>query len=335
VLKPFPRLTHAEAMARYGTDKPDLRYGLQLANVSDMARDCNFQAFRQVVDQGGVVKGFVAPGCAGYSRRQLEELTEFVKARGAKGLVTMALAGEGALPESLAMEDVRSAVARYFTVGQIREMARRMGARRGDLVLLVAGDVKTVNLSLSQLRMEMARRLKLADRNLLAFAFIVDFPLFEWNEEEKRWDSAHHPFTSPLAEDMPLLEKEPGRVRSQAYDLVCNEYELASGSIRIHNRELQERIFRILGYSPEDTQARFGHMLEAFEYGAPPHGGIAPGIDRLVMILAEEESLREVIAFPKTQNAVDLLFDAPSAPRPAQLRELHLRVVHDDKAEQS
>ena len=329
VLKPFPRLSYAEAMERFGTDKPDLRFGMELAEVTDVAARCGFQVFRQAVERGGIVKGLAAPGCAGYARRQVDELTNLAKSSGAQGLVTFALEGDGVPPEALTQEGVRSPVARSFELEEVRELARRTGAKGGDLILLVAGDAKMVNRSLDVLRREMGRRLALADPDLFALAFIVDFPLFEWNETEGRWDSSHHPFTAPWQEDIPLLDTDPGQVRSHAYDLVCNEYELGSGSIRIHQRSLQEKVFSLLGYSLQDMEERFGHLLEALEYGAPPHGGIAPGIDRLVMVLAGEDNLREVIAFPKTQSAQDLLFGAPSGVSEAQLKDLHLRVVED------
>ncbi|MCS7207886.1 MAG: aspartate--tRNA ligase [Dehalococcoidia bacterium] len=327
--KPFPRLTYAEAMATYGSDKPDLRYGLKLADLTPIAAQSQFEVFRKVIQRGGVVKGFAAPGCADYSRRQLEELTDLAKSKGAQGLVTFALGQRGTSLDALSEEQVRSAVARYFTLDQIKTMARQAGAQPGDLLLVVAGEVATTHAVLSALRQEMATRLGLADPDTIVFAFITQFPLFEWNAEESRWESAHHPFTAPREEDLPFLETDPGRVRSKAYDIVCNGYEIASGSIRIHDRQVQERIFRILGYTPEEAQKRFGHLLEAFEYGAPPHGGIAPGIDRIVMILANEPSLREVIAFPKTQSAQDLLLGAPAEVSERQLRELHLAVLRE------
>ena len=328
-VKPFPRLTYDKAMELYGTEKPDLRFGLEMADISDIARRSQFQVFHSVLSQGGIVKAFSAPGCADYSRRQLEELIDFVKARGAQGLVTVALDGEKAPVDSLTMEQVKSVLARHISLDDVKEMAQRLSAEIGDLLLIAAGPPKIANTALSQLRHEMGRRLGLADPDLLAFAFIVDFPLFEWNDEEQRWEPSHHPFTMPWASDVDLLGTDPGRIKAYCYDLVVNGWELASGSIRIHKRELQERVFAVLGYSKEEVQVMFGHLLNAFEYGAPPHGGIAPGIDRLVMVLSGEESIREVIAFPKTQSAVDPLFEAPSPVTEGQLRELHLKVIDD------
>ena len=329
MIKPFPRLSYDEVMGRYGSDKPDLRFGLELADLSDVFTHSEFAVFRSVLDTGGQVKGFAAPGCATYSRSQLGDLTDFVRARGAKGLVTMALDGEpGDALGELTLDNVRSVVAKFLSADQIIEIAKRLGANRGDLLLIAADKPKIVNAALSGLRSEIAQRLGLIDPNIMAFAFIQDYPLFEQNDEG-HWESMHHPFTSPCSEDMPLLDIDPGRVRARHYDFVCNGSEISSGSIRIHNRELQEKIFGILGYSKEETVERFGHLLEALESGAPPHGGIAPGIDRFLMLLAGEENIREVIAFPKTQSAVDLMLDSPSSVSPEQLQELRLRLVED------
>ncbi len=329
VTKPFPRLSYAEVMERYGNDKPDLRFGLELADLSDIFASTEFSVFRSVIGEGGKVKGFAAPDCANYSRSQLAELTEFVRSYGAKGLLTMALEGEpgGALTD-LTPDNVRSVVAKFLTAGQIVEITKRLGAKMGDLLLIVADKPKIVDVVLSSLRSEIAQRLGLIDPNLLAFAFVQDYPLFELNDAGQ-WEPMHHPFTAPRSEDMALLDTDPGKVGARHYDFVCNGSEISSGSIRIHDREVQEKVFQILGYSREETQERFGHLLEALEYGAPPHGGIAPGIDRFVMILAGEENIREVIAFPKTQSAVDLMLNSPSPVSLEQLRELHLKLSED------
>ncbi|UCC61309.1 MAG: aspartate--tRNA ligase [Dehalococcoidia bacterium] len=329
IIRPFPRLSYTEVMAKYGSDKPDLRYGLEMSDLSDVFTDTEFAVFRSVLNTGGIVKGFAAPGCAQYSRAQLAELTDLVRSRGAKGLVTMALDGEPGDPVTgLTQDDVRSVAAKFMTVDQIVEIANRLGARRGDLLLIVADMPKVADAVLSGLRSEMGQRLGLVDPNLLVFAFIQDYPLFELNDEG-HWEPMHHPFTAPRAEDIGLLDTDPGKVWARHYDFVCNGAEISSGSIRIHNRDLQEKVFRILGYSDAEIQERFGHLLEALECGAPPHGGIAPGIDRFVMLLAGEENIREVIAFPKTQSDVDLMLDSPSPVSADQLRELHLKLIED------
>ena len=321
--KPFPRLAYAEAMRRFGSDKPDLRYGMELADVSDLLAESEFGVFRETLAAGGVVRGICVPGGAVFSRRQIDELTEFVKTVGGKGLISIGLTGEGPV-EELTADDFHSPVHRYLRLEEVRAIAARAGASRGDLIIIVADQEARASQTLDGMRREMARRLNLIDEGFLAFCFITDFPLVEWNEAEERWDAVHHPFTSPKEEDLPLMDSDPGRVRARAYDLVCNGWEIAGGSIRIHRRDVQEKMFSLLRIAPEEAQDRFGHMLEAFEYGAPPHGGIATGLDRTVMLLAGERDIREVIAFPKTKTASDPLFGAPSTVSEAQLKELHI-----------
>jgi len=313
---PFPRFTYQQVMDRYGSDKPDIRFEMLLTDLSDVVRGSAFRVFEEVLAAGGQVKAICAQGCAGYTRRELDELAELAKGWGAKGLVWMAVEEGG----------VRSPVAKFLSPEQTDGLIARLGARPGDLILIVADAAPVVAEALGQLRLVMGRRLGLMDDDVLGFAWITDFPLLEWNEEEGRYEAVHHPFTAALDEDLPLLESEPQRVRAKAYDVVANGYEIGGGSIRIHRRDIQSRMFRAIGIGEEEAQARFGHLLEAFEYGAPPHGGIAPGIDRLVMLLAGEPNIREVMAFPKTQNAVDLMTQAPSEVSPKQLRELHIRL---------
>jgi aspartyl-tRNA synthetase len=327
VNRPFPRLTYAEAMSRYGSDKPDLRYGLELIDVADIVLKSEFQVFQTALSDGGIVKGFAAPGMADLPRRQIDELTDSAKSRGAKGLVTIAFDGDWTDPKELQEDQVRSPVSRFISIELVRELATTLGAKGGDMLLLEGGPSAIVYAALGELRQEVARRQELINQDVLAYAFVVDFPLFAAEQKDGRWDSTHHPFTSPFPEDIPLLATDPSKVTARAYDMVCNSYEMGGGSIRIHNRELQEQIFRLLGHSKEAMEEQFGHLLSALESGAPPHGGIAMGIDRIAMLLAGEDNLREVIAFPKTQGATDLLFEAPSPVGQRQLDDLHLRIV--------
>ncbi len=325
-IKPFPRLSYTEAMERYGTDKPDLRFGMEIGDLSDIAAQSDFSVFRSAITKGGKVKGICAPHCANYTRRQLDELNELVRRLGADGLVTISLGNSSGSLDGLTIEIIRSVIAKYLTLDQIKEMAKRLGANMGDLLLIIAGKPQLVDMVLSELRQEMGRRLKLAEPDLLALAFIVDFPLFQRGEVMEKWEPMHHPFTAPRAEDVSLLDSAPGKVKGRHYDVICNGYEIGGGSIRINIGELQRKVFRLLGYSNRDVDELFGHLLEAFEYGAPPHGGIALGLDRIVMLLSGEETIREVIAFPKNQSAADLTLNAPSPVTDKQLAELHLQL---------
>ncbi|MBN1877662.1 MAG: aspartate--tRNA ligase [Anaerolineae bacterium] len=322
ILSPFPRLTYAEALARYGSDKPDLRFGIELVDLTEAMQNSGFGVFSQTAQAGGQIKAIAAPGCADYTRRQLDELTAIAKGQGAKGLVTLAFRADG----------VKGPVAKYLSETELAMIAEKTGVQTGDLVCVVADDrpdvcARVVAASLSALRLNFRDQLGLVDPNLMAFGWVLDFPMFEWNEEEGRWDAAHHPFTMPRPNNYEAMMADPTAVLSDAYDLVCNSYELASGSIRVHDPKIQMDIFRVLGYPEEEARSRFGHMMEAFSYGAPPHGGMAPGIDRLVMLLANEAGIREVIAFPKTTQATDLMADTPAAATERQLKELHLRIV--------
>jgi len=330
IAQPFPHLSYAEAMRDYGTDKPELRFEMKFQDLTEMFAKTEFAIFRSAIDQGGKVTGICAPGCADYSRKQLDELNKFVVSLGGGGVVTIALGSAGDSIDKLKLDDAKSVVTRFLSPEQLKQMAKLFGAKAGDLLLIIAGKPKQVDAILSELRLEMGRRLKLADPKIFSFAFVRQFPLLRFDDEAGRWEAEHHPFTSPWEEDIGLLESAPEKVRGKHYDIVCNGYEIGGGSIRIHQSELQRQIFRLSGYSDKEINERFGHMLEAFGYGAPPHGGIAIGLDRIVMLLAGEETIREVIAFPKNQAAADLTFDAPSSVSQQQLKELHLRLREEE-----
>ena len=314
---PWPKFSYEEVVERYGTDKPDLRFGMELHDVSDIFAKSEFRVFQSAIETGGVIKCIVAPGCADYSRKEVDALTESARALGAKGLATLAVTGEG----------LKGSAAKFIKPEEAETVKSKVGAQEGDLILFAADARAVVNKVLGGLRVVFRDKLDLADPNLMAFAWVVDFPMFAWNEEEKKWDAEHHPFTMPQLDDLAKFETNPGEILSDAYDMVCNGYELASGSIRIHRSDIQLRVFQLLGLSSDEIERKFGHMLEAFEYGAPPHGGMAPGIDRLVMLLADEPNIREVIAFPKNQTGRDVMADAPSAVEPKQLKELHINIA--------
>ena len=324
---PFAKLTYAEAIERFGTDKPDLRFGMELTTITQIASRSGAQVFSAIESTGGVVRGFVAPGCSNYGRRQTDGLTDFAKSSGAKGLVFISLDENAESVEVLEEHHIKSPFKKFLSVQSVKEIAVEMKAVPGDLILIVAGTEKLVNTVLSNLRNELARQLKLIDPKQFAFAWVYDFPLFEWDEDLNKYQPAHHVFSSPKQEHLKYIETDPGKVLADLFDLVCNGMEMGSGSIRIHDRDVQEQVFSVIGYSSDEITERFGQLLTAFTYGAPPHGGMGLGLDRFVATLAGESAIREVIAFPKTQTATDPLFEAPSTIENEQLDELHLRVV--------
>ena len=317
---PIRRMSYQEAMADYGIDRPDLRFDMKLKDISDLAGQTTFKVFTSTIENGGVVKGLCAPAGETFSRADIEKtLTTLVMDYGAKGLAWAKIKMEGATPTFI------GGIGKFFTPEQQKQLVERFEAKDGDLLLLVADKEATANKALAPLRCRLARDLKLYDPTSFAFVWVVDFPLFEWNEDEKRYDSLHHPFTAPVPEDVPKLETDPAHIRSQAYDIVVNGSEIGGGSVRIHRPEMQQKVFDLLGISREQAESRFGFFLKALDYGAPPHGGIAFGLDRLVMLLTGTENIRDAIAFPKTQRGQCLLTDAPSEVDQKQLDELNLR----------
>lgn len=320
---PFQRITYREAMERYGSDKPDLRFEMAIADIGNLVQDVEFRVFQDALAAGGVVKGLVAPGCGAYSRKQVDELVSFVATYGLKGLATIAVQESG----------LKSSLSKFFTEQQLQTIVDEMGAQTGDLVLLAASKRSVVLQALGALRGKLARELGLINEEEFRFAWVTEFPLVSYDEDEQRFVAEHHPFTMPMWEDLDRLESDPGSVRAQAYDMVLNGFELGGGSMRIYLRDIQERMFKTLGFTQEEAYAQFGFLLDAFEYGTPPHGGIAFGIDRLIMIMGHGRSLRDCIAFPKTSTGTDLMIDAPAQVAEAQLDTLQIAIRKPQRQE--
>lgn len=318
---PFPRMPYREAMRRFGSDKPDTRFGLELTDLSDFAADCSFGIFANAVNEGGAVRAIAAPA-GHFTRKEIDKLTEFIKTQGGSGMAWIAV-GEN--------DEIRSSVSKVLTPEEISAIIALTGAKTGDLICIVSGKSDTVYTALGALRCELGRKLGLIDEKKFAFLWITEFPLFEYSEEEERYVAKHHPFTSPVPEDIGKIESDPGSVRANAYDIVLNGYEIGGGSIRIHDRALQQTMFRALGFTEEAAQDRFGFLLDAFKYGAPPHGGLAYGLDRLAMLICGTDNIKDTVAFPKVQNASCLMSSAPDYVEDKQLRELSISIVPEEK----
>jgi len=321
--QPFPRLSYQEVMDRYGTDHPDLRFDLPLVEISDLAAAGTFGVFKNTLAAQGMVKGIRVPGAGGYSRKEIDGLTEFARQLGAQGLVSLAISASG---------EIKSPLVKFMSTEEVQAIITRLQGQPGDLLLFVADNAKVTNDVLFRLRVKLAERLNLIDPNEMALCWVVDFPLLHYDEDQQRYDAEHNPFSGMDEAHIERLDSDPLHIRAKQYDIIGNGYEIGGGSVRINVAALQHKVFSLMNMSDEQIQEQFGHMLEAFEYGAPPHGGIALGLDRLVMLLADVENIREVIAFPKTQNALDLLMNAPSPVDEQQLRDLHLSVKREEKA---
>lgn len=321
---PIPRMTWQEAMDRFGSDKPDIRFGMELTNVTDVVRDCEFAVFKGAIENGGTVRGINAKGQGGMPRKKIDKLVSFVKDYGAKGLAYIAIQEDGS---------VKSSFAKFMKEEEMSALIEAMGGEAGDLLLFAADKNKVVWDSLGALRLELARQMELLDKNEYKFLWITEFPLLEWSEEQNRFTAMHHPFTMPMEEDLAYIDSDPGRVRAKAYDIVLNGNEIGGGSVRIFNPEIQSKMFEVLGFTEEQAQAQFGFLLTAFKYGVPPHAGLAYGLDRLVMLMAKEDSIRDVIAFPKVKDASDLMTEAPARVTKEQLDELGIAVVAEEEEE--
>ena len=319
---PLQRMTYQEAMERFGSDKPDIRFGMELKNISEVVKGTEFVVFKNALENGGSVRAINAKGCGSFPRKQIDSLVEFVKTYQAKGLAWIVVNADGTL---------KSQIAKFFSPEKLQEIVDTMEGKAGDLILICADKDKVVFDSLGALRVELSKRLELTKQNDFAFLWVTEFPMLEWDEEENRYVAVHHPFTAPMDEDLELLDTNPGAVRAKAYDIVLNGYELGGGSIRIHRRDIQQKMFQLLGFTPEDSQERFGFLLDAFQYGVPPHGGLAFGLDRIIMLMSGASSIRDVIAFPKVKDASCPMTDAPNVVEQKQLQELGINIVQTEE----
>ena len=318
---PIQRMTWQEAMDRFGSDKPDIRFGMELVNVTETVKGCEFAVFKNAIENGGTVRGINAKGQGAMPRKKIDKLVDFAKDYGAKGLAYIAIQEDGT---------VKSSFAKFMTEEEMQALIKAMDGENGDLLLFAADKNTVVWATLGALRLELARQMELLDKNEYKFLWVTEFPLLEWSEEENRFTAMHHPFTMPMEEDLQYIDSDPGRVRAKAYDIVLNGTEVGGGSVRIFNQEIQKKMFEVLGFTPEQAQEQFGFLLNAFKYGVPPHAGLAYGLDRLVMLMAKQDSIRDVIAFPKVKDASDLMTEAPAAVETAQLEELGLELLKKD-----